>query len=67
MSETKLKPCPFCGGGAELESKDVSWDHQHVGGTFTVFWVSCYKCFSRTGEFDRHVAIRRWNRRVKDE
>ena len=64
MSE--LKPCPFCGGNAELslgrfDGKDTSY-------------VMCVKCGAQ-GEFffvspkyaSAERAIRAWNRRAKDE
>ncbi|MEA2037283.1 MAG: Lar family restriction alleviation protein [Nanoarchaeota archaeon] len=55
----KLKPCPFCGGKAEVMEKT---DDDHV-------WckiVSCYSCWAKTGLFDkREDAIKAWNTRPK--
>lgn len=52
----KLKPCPFCGGEAELcmGAKNVK--------------VRCKKCFSRTAPYHRYeggvlLAVQAWNRR----
>ena len=61
---TELKPCPFCGGEAELS-----------GGCFdgeSTSYVMCKKCASQ-GEFffvspkyaSAEKAIKAWNRRVK--
>lgn len=63
---TELKPCPFCGGEAEIskgrfDGKDTSY-------------VMCKKC-EAWGEFffvspkyaSNERAIKAWNRRVKDE
>lgn len=51
----ELKPCPFCGGKAEL-----------CGDNY--FWVSCTSCYTDTyGSHDKEDVIERWNRRVSDE
>ena len=48
----KLKPCPFCGGEAEVEGERI-------------FWVSCQKCWVETSSFNTlEEAIEAWNRRV---
>ena len=62
----ELKPCPFCGGGAEMsqgrfDGKDTSY-------------VMCKKCAAR-GEFfvvspkyaSNEKAVKAWNRRTSDE
>ena len=38
MSETKLLPCPFCGGEAELDCDNI----------FGNWFVRCTKCFCKT-------------------
>ena len=49
----ELKPCPFCGGEAEI-----------VG--YTIFWATCKECTAETKDFDtKEEAIEAWNRRVK--
>lgn len=55
-----IKPCPHCGGAAQLE--DMGWPHH----------VYCTECGSRVtgagyGEAGEADAIRRWNRRVGKE
>lgn len=53
----KLKPCPFCGGVAKLQSD--TWPR----------FVFCTSCFARTvncpgfGDNGSEQAIERWNRR----
>ena len=61
MSE-ELKPCPFCGGKAELVDYGIS-------GEYKVVW--CFECGARTRMFYAEIfrgrkAIEEWNRRVKD-
>ena len=64
MNDTKLKPCPFCGGEAELRYAD------------NYYWVECKKCRTRSDEecvesFDRghqktiDVLAEMWNRRTE--
>ena len=61
-----LKPCPFCGGTAELS--EGKFDEKAMS------YVMCRKCEAR-GEFfnvsPRYAsairAIEAWNRRVKDD
>lgn len=51
----KLKPCPFCGGEAEL------WDNKL---THRLYGVICKKCDCMTPCFESEVeAIEAWNRR----
>ena len=58
---TKLKPCPFCGGGAykclhqEIHSKKI----RHV--------VKCTRCNAMMEYRSEESAIAAWNRRVNDE
>ena len=54
MSE--LKPCPFCGGEAELM----------VGKYYGTKWVECKTCHAESDAFDtRAEAIDAWNRRAE--
>jgi Lar family restriction alleviation protein len=51
----KLKPCPFCGGEAEVH-----------GGQF--YWVQCKNCKAEThGSKPKGAVIRLWNTRVHDD
>jgi Lar family restriction alleviation protein len=45
-NEIKLKPCPFCGGNAELHENVVYADYAQQGH----FYVSCNNCGARTAE-----------------
>lgn len=58
---TELKPCPFCGGKAEI--------FQRIGKRYSEYNVSCgnVNCnvMPETGNFDtEQKAIEAWNRRV---
>jgi len=55
MSEQEqLKPCPFCGGNAELDGEYVIWG------------VECQACLSATTGFRSAVeAIKAWNARAQ--
>ena len=59
----ELKPCPFCGGEAEV----FDLQHENAG----TYWIVCCKGSSTNcayeGHFDkptREEAISAWNRRV---
>lgn len=58
MSEIKLKPCPFCGGKAMIDSDYI----------FKNSWkVFCRNCGCGTGIYDGKTpqrAAEAWNRRV---
>jgi len=62
MTDNELKPCPFCGGIAELRSFGVN--------TLKEYWVSCYehtcKINPQTGCYKTaEEAIAAWNRRAE--
>ena len=60
MTMSKLKPCPFCGGSAELQ--EDMWPR----------FVYCTVCNARTknmpqfGDEGSKAAVEAWNRRVQD-
>ena len=55
----KLKPCPFCGGAAEIRS----WAIEGLGKCYT---VECRGCRATTAlHVVRTMAVGDWNRRVK--
>ena len=66
----ELKPCPFCGGEAELIKEHECWGH----GMFnTSYFVRCKKCGSegKSGSgYDKEAeqclieGIENWNRRA---
>ena len=57
MSGIKLKPCPFCGCGAEMF---VRGDDRYT--------ARCRSCFCGTGEYkDPRRASEAWNRRADNE
>lgn len=55
----ELKPCPFCGGKAEVVKSMIA------GGGF---FIICHDCEIRTFDFLRpETAVKRWNRRADNE
>ena len=62
--DNKLKPCPFCGGEAEM------FDHFRIAKckTYRYFRVGCKECDLRFPKFaaTKENAIKAWNRRVED-
>lgn len=56
--EIKLKPCPFCGGPAEIVNTGRS--------VLNTYFVGCWWCGVRTDyEHDEEIAVDLWNRRVE--
>lgn len=69
MTESRLKPCPFCGGDAKFRRRKV--------GAYLEHYVKCRTCNCRTGvvaigvmssndrvEEAEREAIRAWQRRA---
>lgn len=62
--EIKLKPCPFCGGEAEVS---------RFLGRYAVVCTECFACmlnednyFPEDEKSDIDFVVRSWNRRVDD-
>ena len=51
----ELKPCPFCGGVATIETR----------GTTGVYWIRCFECEALTCCTDKEHAIEAWNTRAE--
>lgn len=77
MKETKIKPCPFCGGKAYLERSHRAFINAE---TTKVTFVRCTVCNARSGRVNisdygrtsssveaSSKAVRAWNRRAGDE
>ena len=69
MKDIELKPCPFCGGPAELSKGVVRFM-----GRPAVTFVFCNACGARGTQFVESVkycandrAVEAWNRRVSDK
>jgi len=64
MSETKLKPCPFCG---DTESLEVWHDSRTI--IHPAYRVGCDNCGAHSGYSDRGDHVEAWNTRtdVADE
>lgn len=82
MSETELKPCPFCGGKAVFLVKSHT---EHGFNRGWLFGISCINCgvalpksnykietsFEANGAIkvttdEREIAIQAWNRRANE-
>ena len=62
MNDTKLKPCPFCGGEANLK--------YHVdpeGKDFDITIVYCTNCSAAICGYDDLLIVRKWNMRAAAE
>ena len=62
MSEEKLKPCPFCGGEAYIQS--AFYDYMH-------YWCICEVCkagaYAKSPDDDTaEGAIKAWNTRISN-
>ena len=75
MSETKLKPCPFCGERKEvylkyLEGSNTLYvdEHGETNSTPLLHTVICTACNATIGKYEASImAIEAWNRRANDE
>ena len=63
-SETKLEPCPFCGGEAYVDSAVIFFNLPK-----SLRWrAECSACHARTAEKgSREEAVRAWNRRTREQ
>jgi len=53
----ELKPCPFCGGVAEIQDETT-------GIRTTIYFVECLNCVAGTQwEYKKENAIKAWNTR----
>lgn len=66
MAEIKLKPCPFCGGKAEIK--------RYVGFAFEQAYVECTSCEVQTKMIDPSLkycandkAAELWNNREEEK
>ncbi len=72
VDDLNLKPCPFCGGKAELKQYKM-WHDDHGYKDCYEYFVACEKCKVRQLSFDTlrekddvtaiKKAIEAWNRR----
>jgi len=60
MNDGELKPCPFCGGEAEIDNDANGYE-----------WVTCGECSASTVSermsADTQGHIKSWNKRVKSK
>lgn len=77
MKETKIKPCPFCGGRAYLERSHRAFIDAE---TAKVTFVRCTVCNARSGRVNiadygrtsssieaSNKAVAAWNRRANND
>lgn len=56
----QIKPCPFCGGEAEINTTGIKNYNLH-------FYVFCTACFAETTQYAcQDWAESAWNKRVGD-
>lgn len=60
MSE-KLKPCPFCGGYAEVLPCAVVFE------SVEYWFVKCSECEARSCVDEKWAVVEAWNRRANEE
>ena len=62
---TKLKPCPFCGGDAEIQDERKWISGVNYG--FHYKYVVCRNCNNRSAYYnwnEEKEMVKAWNRRV---
>ncbi len=63
--KAKLKPCPYCGGKAELYKTE--WELGKRGVPNHPYWIICTKCGVNTQPTGtKRAVIKCWNRRTKE-
>ena len=67
IDEEKLKPCPFCGGKAELYESEAYNLKTEVKEKNIRWFVMCKQCTALTCGALKKKAIEAWNRRTNDE
>lgn len=58
----ELKPCPFCGGEAEIKA-----DYLQTFFENPTYVVGCFNCCIAERSYFKNTAIEAWNRRADDE
>lgn len=68
MKETELKPCPFCGGEAEM-IKHSFWNERKHSYSDRTYSIKCCGCSVETYPFydTKEKATESWNRRANNE
>lgn len=65
IEREELKPCPFCGGRAEMRITVKNRIEEQKRGKAHL--VMCKVCRASSGsEFDEDKAVEKWNRRTDD-
>ena len=67
MNEQNLKPCPFCGGEAELYESEAYNLKTETKEKNIRWFVMCKRCTALTCGALKKKAIEAWNRRCKDD
>ena len=62
--ETKLKPCPFCGGAGHVYEDGRLSSRPY---NFPKWYITCKKCGVETPTARIEQVVEIWNRRVKDD
>lgn len=53
--EQELKPCPFCGGDANIVSREEG-----------ITFITCKDCYAEMFGSTKESAIKQWNTRVSE-
>ena len=65
MTNTELKPCPFCGNDKNHRGLSIGADI-NLGNTNKDYYVYCHTCACRGGiQMNEALAIKTWNRRTQ--
>jgi Lar family restriction alleviation protein len=61
----ELKPCPFCGGRADLITHSF-WNEKKQAHTDKTYSIKCFICLTESYLFyeTEQIAIEAWNRRA---
>lgn len=62
----EIKPCPFCGGAAEVQEVDIVM-FERFEDREKRFYVQCQCCNAASDLHTRRNAIARWNMRTPEE
>lgn len=67
-SNTELKPCPFCGGAAEIKAEAYGLNGYRIGCASRPTQYTCPGCIGFSAYYwSEEMAIGSWNRRANED